>query len=187
MFIILLLLSISIGFVFFSLVLVDSCSVLCLGTFLLLAFLAVFLISTLLLVLLRSGILCQLDLLFDKYLNVNFVEARSGLQRPTYFIDGSEKVFASRLDLVSRAKGVLLGPSTTSTRVEGDQWLPVRTLGMLIFHVRVEGWVREVRLLTESAPIVSPMHVVLASSLLFFLNDAVSAYDAGALMVGAII
>ena len=71
--------------------------------------------------------------------------------------------------MVAAAKGVFLRAASTSAGVERDQRLAIGTLGVLVFHMSVQGWVRQVGLVTEGALVVAPMDIVFAPPLLLFL------------------
>ena len=61
----------------------------------------------------------------------------------------------------SDALRVFLRPTSASARVNRDQGLSIRTLGMFVFHVGVQGGVREVSLVTVGALVVSALDIIL--------------------------
>ena len=127
---------------------------------------AVLLICVLVLFLSLERLAHYFRLLFDENFGINFAEAMTGLNWPANLLDGAEEVGVRRFDMGAASNRVLLRPSSASTRVECNQWLTIWSLCVLILHVRVKGGIRQVRLIAECALVISPLHIVLASSLL---------------------
>ena len=103
------------------------------------------------------------------YLGVNFSEANCWIYGTSILIR-SFKVFITCWVCLreSNTSCIFLWSTTSSSRINIDKRLAIRSFCMLILHVSVECWVRQICLITIVTLVISTLHIILWSSLLLF-------------------